>query len=147
MRDSLRLQDLSDREFLLVMHDNVDADGWVDSLQIANVLDLRERKIASSRLSWLARWGAVEREIEQDEHGSLRHRRNGKPVYTQRWRLTDIGWQLATGQIRKTIENQLEKADDAQMLAITHWLATRSTAATTDKLMQREWTREHLLRR
>lgn len=148
-RASLRLIDLSDREFLLILADLIEegGEGWVDSADIAIRLDLTERKVASSRLSWLARWGAVEREHRQDDRGNIRYHRNGKVMHTQRWRLTSIGWQLASGDIRKGTRAALEKADDGQMLLITRWLATRESGATTQKLMSREWQREQLLRK
>ena len=33
--ERLTIDDMSDREFLLVLHDQRDADGWTDSEQIA----------------------------------------------------------------------------------------------------------------
>jgi predicted transcriptional regulator len=76
-REHLTLLDLSDREFLLVVMDASDGDGWADSQDIANLLDV-ERRNASSRLSWLVRWGVVEREHKRDESGNLRYHRDGK---------------------------------------------------------------------
>lgn len=148
-RDSLRLEDLSDREFLLIVNDVIRdvGEGWADSQEIADRLDLATRRLASARLSWLARWGAVEREHRRDEHGAIRYHRNGKPMVTQRWRLTTVGEQLATGRMRKGTQTVLDRADDGQMLAITRWLAQRPGGATTQKLMAREWQREQLLRR
>jgi hypothetical protein len=140
-RDRLRLEDLSDREFLLILADVTDADGWADSQQVAERLDLTERRVASSRLSWLQRWGAVEREHERDEHGSIRYRRNGKPFYTQRWRLTPIGEDMATGRLRKAQEKALAEARDADMLMLTKLLAEhqRHGNTTVANLMRREW--------
>jgi hypothetical protein len=54
-RLSLTIEDLSDREFLLVVRDLAGDDGWTDSDAIRERLDLTRRQIASTRLSWLAR--------------------------------------------------------------------------------------------
>src|SRR3954462_14187160 len=96
--DSVRIEDYSDREFLLIVADVAeDEDGWADSEQVAVRMDLSTRRLASSRLSGLRRYGAVEREPVRDEHGNIRYHRNGKPMHTQRWRLTAAGEALAFG--------------------------------------------------
>lgn len=139
--ESLRLDEFSDREFLLVMIDLADADGWVESDRVQAQLDLAKRAIASTRLSWLQRYGAVEREHERDAAGNLRYTRGGQIRWTQRWRLTDIGEQMALGQLRKRESDALEKVGDAQMLLVTRWLATRQRVAdpTVSKLISREY--------
>ena len=107
--DHMRLEDLSDREFLLIVAEVAeDGDGWADSQEIADRLDLSKRRLASSRLSWLARWGAVERQHAQDAAGNIRYHRDGKVMHTQHWRLTAVGWQVASGELRKGLESQLD---------------------------------------
>ena len=67
--EHLRLEDLSDREVLLVMLDVADPDGWVDALQVGVQFGIPEEhalRTATSRLTWLMRWGAVQREPETD---------------------------------------------------------------------------------
>src|SRR3954471_3203401 len=108
-RLSLTIEDLSDREFLLVVRDLAGDDGWTDSDAIRERLDLTRRQIASTRLSWLARWGAVEREYETDEHDRPRVRKSGAFFYTQRWRLTEIGEALIYGTLGKRQAEQLGK--------------------------------------
>jgi len=150
MREHLRLEDLSDREILLMIADVADGDGFADSLAIATRLDIggaHPRRTVAVRLSWLARWGAVQREHERDEKGNIRYTRDGKVRHTQRWGLTPIGWQVASGELRKGLENALERVDDGQMLVLTRWLARRNAGATARKLAEREWRRETLLRR
>lgn len=139
-RDHLTLLDLSDREFLLVVMDAAEDDGWSDSLDIANRLDV-ERRNASSRLSWLVRWGVVEREHKRDEHGNIRYHRDGKAMHTQRWRLTPIGVDMATGKLRKAQENALAGARDAEVLMLARTLAQRQRQLpfAVGKLMTREW--------
>src|SRR4051812_28872093 len=99
--ERLTIEDYSDREFLLVLADVADHDGWATSEDMAVRLDLANKATASSRLSWLKRWGAVEKEHERDENGVLRYYADGKPRYTQRWRLTPAGAALAQGAIKK----------------------------------------------
>lgn len=141
MREHLRLQDLSDREVLLVIIDQADGDGWTDSQTIADALDLRERRIASSRLSWLQRWGVLEREHERDEAGNLRWRRDGKPVYTQRWRPTGIGQDLASGSLRKAQQTAMTGARDGEMVELVRLLAEhqRQAPLAVRQLMRREY--------
>src|SRR3954447_21894782 len=114
--ERLTIYDMSDREFLLAVHDLREDDGWTDSEAIRERLDLAERRIASTRLSWLARWGAVEREYETDEHDRPRMRKSGAFFYTQRWRLTVAGAALANGRLRQSQLNSLDRVDDAQLL-------------------------------
>jgi hypothetical protein len=139
--DRLTIDDMSDREFLLILDDCADDDGWADSQLIADVMDLAGRRIASSRLSWLARYGAVEREHERDATGKLRYRRNGVPFYTQRWRMTERGEAMALGRLRAQTRQSLDKLGDDSMLELTHWLTTRVRRSneTATKLVAREW--------
>ena len=139
---SLTIEDLSDREFLLVVLDVAEADGWADSDHVRLQLDMPKRFNASSRLSWLQRFGAVEREHERDEKGNIRYRKDGKPRYTQRWRVTEIGEALAYGTLGKRQQDQLGKLSDDQMLHVTKWLSDRARGAdnpTVTKLVAREW--------
>lgn len=139
--EHLRLEDLSDREFLLVLIDVAEDDNWSDSQAVADALDLKERKTASSRLSWLQRWGVVEREHERDESGNLRYRRNGKPFHTQRWRPTPIGHDMATGKLRKQQEQALRDARDGEMLMLAGVFGTyqRDAPLAVRQLMKREY--------
>jgi hypothetical protein len=140
MRESLRIEEYSDREFLLIVVDAYDGDGWADSEHVAKLLDLKGRKIASSRLSWLRRYGAVEREHLADETGNIRYHRNGTAMHTQRWRLTELGEAVAYGRLRKGDETALSKLGDGQMLLVTRWLSERSHInGDMAKLVQREW--------
>ena len=142
--ERLTIDEFSDREFLLVVEDVADGQGWALSADIAERLDLAHKAIASSRLMWLRKWGAVEREHERDEHGVLRYYVDGRPRLTQRWRLTEVGAQLAHGQIKARQQAVLDKIGDDQMLEVTRWLSARTRAGgTTAKLAQREWRYGH----
>lgn len=149
--DHLRLEDLSDREFLLIVADVAAEDGgWADSLQIADRIGIsgeHPRRTVAVRLSWLARWGAVQREHARDESGNLRYHRDGRVMHTQRWQLTGIGHDLAVGELRKGLANALDRAGDDQMLLLARWVGRRHMNSTAAKLTEREWRREALLRR
>lgn len=143
--DRLTIEDFSDREFLLIVADvAANEDGWADSEQVALRMDLSTRRLASSRLSWLRRYGAVEREHARDESGNIRYHRNGLPMHTQRWRLTPAGEVLAFGKLRKGDQAALERMKDEQMLLVTRWLTSRTTGdSTVAKLVSREWRYGH----
>lgn len=148
MREQLTIEDFSDREFLLVMIDSADEEGWTTSVSVAQQLDLRGTRLAASRMAWLARFEAVEREHRRDElTGAIRYHRNGKVMHTQRWRLTDLGWAIAQGKLRKGDQSALDRLGDGQMLLVTRWLSERTTEASgLSKLVQREWRFGHARR-
>ena len=75
---SLTIEDMSDREFLHVVLDVAEEDGWSSSDDVRRKLGMPKRFHASSRLSWLQRFGAVEREYARDEAGNIRYRRAGR---------------------------------------------------------------------
>jgi hypothetical protein len=137
--DRLRLEDLSDRELLLVVDDMADADGYADAWEVGLRLGLEQdhaRRIVTSRLSWLRRWGAVERE-PADNVPKVR----GEPRRPRRWMLTALGHDMATGRLRKAQQQALEGARDADLLALTGLLAQRQRhgGLTVRSLMRREW--------
>lgn len=138
--DHLRLQELSDREVLLVLVDCANGDGYADAADIGERLGLAEEhrlRATTSRLTWLMRWDAVEREpeslIEKPPPGEPRRRRG--------WRLTKIGQDLAMGQLRKSQEQALAQARDGDMIELTRLLAQhqRSGGTAVKNLMRREW--------
>jgi hypothetical protein len=139
--ESLRIDDYSDREFLLVLDDLADGDGWADSQRVAEQLGFESRRFAAVRLSWLQRFGAVEREHERDEHGNIRYTVHGKLRYTQRWRMTEAGAALAHGRLRKRQAESLERIGEEQMIEVTRWLTRRArgSGAVAAKLIAREW--------
>lgn len=142
MRESLTLLDLSDREFLLILDEHGDADGWTDSLEVAQALELKHRHSASSRLSWLSRaeHPLVEREHLRDDHGNLRYHRDGRIRHSQRWRLTDVGHAFAYGHLKAQTRNSLDRLDDVVLLEVTQIVADRARRDPTAKwLLNRQW--------
>lgn len=145
--ESLRIDAFSDREFLLVVLDHADADGWADSLAVSQALGFEERKKAAGRLRWLREYGAVEREVEMDATGNIRVWRDGKVRHTQRWRLTELGEAIAYGRLRKGDETALSRLGEGQLHLVTRWLSERSRGDTgLAKLIQREWRYGHARR-
>lgn len=152
-RETLTLLDYSDREFLLLCMDvaaEIDDDGYFDSQAIADQLDLEHRRTASSRLSWLARWGAVEREHLRDPHtNAIRYHRDGRAMTTQRWRLTALGVGVASGRLKAGQRKTLDGLSDEQLIEVTRWLSERTrngSGGGVSRLALREWRHGHGLR-
>jgi hypothetical protein len=147
--ESLRLDDMSDREVLLVVRDvsATSPDGWVLAVDVADQIGVRgERRkhSVSSRLAWLRRFGAAERELLWDENSNPIMNRAGTAQRTgQRWRLTDIGLAIANGNLRRAQERAVWDLDDSQALLLTRLLAGQIQGAdsTACKLAEREWRR------
>ena len=138
--DHLRLEDMSDREVLLVMLD-VGGGEPVDSLELADAIGIRgehPRRCVSTRMAWLKRWGAVDKEFDHDEHGNVKRNRAGEPRTTQRYRPTQLGRDVATGALRATQTKALDGLDDGQLLEVTRWLTER-TDGNLNTLVRREW--------
>ena len=143
--ESLRVVDFSDRELLLILNDVADGDGWAYAQDMANRINLdheHPNRSVASRLSWLVRFGAVEREHLSDEHGNLMWTRSGRPKYGQRWRLTPIGRTYALATLTKAERSRLAAVDGDKMLLVTKWLAEqyRQSPDAGASLMKREWT-------
>jgi hypothetical protein len=144
-REHLTLLDISDREMLLIVRDlTAQSDGYVSSAEMAEHMDLigdHPNRTVAVRLSWLARYGAVEREYVRDTTGNIRVHRNGKLMHTQRWRLTDLGLAMATGKLTKSQQKTLDNLGDGQMLMTMRWLTQRvvGSDAQVGKLMDREY--------
>jgi hypothetical protein len=143
-RPHLTLLDLSDRELLLVLRDVADAStGYALAADIADRLDLGEegRRSVSVRLSWLTRFGAVEREFQRDAHGNVLTTPSGVEKKLQGWKLTDVGFAMATGRLKKNTEKALDGLDDGAMLMTMRWLSQKvvDSDPTVGKLMDREY--------
>ena len=138
--DRLRLEDMSDREVLLVMLDLEDGDP-VDPVDLAAAIGLtgeHPRRAVSSRMAWLARWGAVDREYEHDEYGNVVRNRKGEPRRTQRYRPSQLGLDVAHGVLRANQSKALDTLHDGQLLEVARWLTERSSG-NVHTLLRREW--------
>jgi hypothetical protein len=139
--ERLTVEDLSDREFILIVIDFAQADGWTESLDVAKALGFEDRRFAAQRFAWLARYGAMEREYDRDQSGNIRYYRDGRIRHTQRWRPTDVGRVLAAGHLRKGDQSALDRLRPEHMLELTAWMTDRARGAdwTTRKLVERQW--------
>lgn len=99
---------------------------------LINIDHPRPELCLNSRLSWLTRFGALEKRKDPNEKKSK--------AKTQ-FRLTDRGDRLMAGQLREVEERMLSQVSDDAMLSVMRVVARRQIAAdpVTSKLMQREW--------
>lgn len=125
----LRITTISDREVLWWLSDSVDGEGWATSKEIvatvgASLFDHpHPHRLVSNRLGWLMRLGAVDREFLWDEEGRILHTKEGKPRYSQRWRLTDVGLAFMQGSLTKRQEESMRAMSSDKMYAVTYLLA------------------------
>jgi hypothetical protein len=147
MPRSLSIAEFSDREFLLIVQEAEDADGWSSSHEVAKRVSGLEtaepHRSVANRLSWLWRFGAVEREYVRDEHGQLVLTRGGKPKLTQRWKLSPLGEAMANGQLRAAQQRSLEAMNEGQLFTVTRWLTEQYRAnrgQPVGLLVRRVWT-------
>jgi hypothetical protein len=145
--ESLRLEDCSDREVLLVIRDLAaeDSEGWVLAYDVGERLGIDEKvrkRAAAQRMTWLRRYGALIREYLTNEHGEIKYDPHGNPRWGQRWALTDIGLELALGNLKSQQRRAIKDMSDGQLLLLTRALADRARHAdtfTAGKLAEREW--------
>jgi hypothetical protein len=148
--EHLRLADISDREILLTLidianDDPADNDGWVDGPDIAQRLGMkgeRPGRCVATRMSWLQRYGAVERELLYDANGNpITNRNTGEHKRGQRWRPTEVGHAVASGAMKKSQQNALDAMDDAQLLLTARFVAdaARGSSGAGAKMIEREW--------
>jgi len=145
MLEHLRLADLSDREILLTLVEVADEDSFAHAEEIAAKLGMKgdnAKRCVITRLSWLSRYGAVERELLMDEYGIPMTTRAGEVKKGQGWKPTEIGQQIANGQLKSNQTKMLEGLTDAQMLSVTRYVAEQARGMgnfTSSKLIEREW--------
>jgi hypothetical protein len=142
--ETFRLTDFSDREVLLLLNDVADAEGWALAEQVAERIDLgtdNPKRSVANRLSWLQRYGAVEREVKRDATGNIRVTRGGKLMFTQRWRLTDMGAALALGRLTAREQRTLDDMGDEKLLILARVMSRRfrTADAVASRMMGREW--------
>lgn len=129
---SLRLQEYPDAELLAIVNDMADGDGWSTSEAIAAQIGIdakHARQCVGSRLSWLRRWGYVERHPE-----------------IPAWQVSPLGNALLGGKLTKTARGIIERMNDADRVLFTRLLASTSRAAgASSKAYEREWKREMYL--
>ena len=115
MPDSLKLVDFLDEEFLALVVDNADYEGWASSQTIAESIQISTKNVGS-RLSWMRRYGAVERDTRP---GS---RTQGF------WRLTQRGEALVHARFSKGQQTAISSVRDEQLLTLMAELSDRYEA-------------------
>jgi len=140
--EALTLLDISDREVLLVIRDVSDGEGYAYADDVATQLDLggeHPHRAVASRLSWLVRYGALERGEMRER--TLRDAENEGMVTKQRgWKLTPLGLSLAVGKLTKAQQDRLAKANLGELLMTTRALTARMESMNgTSKLLDREY--------
>lgn len=133
---SLKLADFLDEEFLALLDDLGDHEGWVSSHTIAEAIPIEVRNVGS-RLSWMRRYGVVERDT-----------RPGSPTRNE-WRLTQVGVQLVNARFTKSQQTTISSVKDEQLWGLARELSVRyervdSAAA---NLIRRRFTASQIKRR
>lgn len=146
--NDLQVTTVSDREVLWWLHDAAGGDGlWVTAREIAAHLGdgmfshERPHALLANRLGWLMRFGVVEREHKTDEQGSPMYRSDGKLIYTQRWRLTEMGEAFMRGSLTKNQQKDLEQMPSERFLALVETVANQYDGLYDAQkfLMRRAW--------
>ena len=125
---------ISDTELLAMLDDLcTQGDGWASTFDLRVLLgehpeETGHRTGVPSRLSWLARYGWVERHETQRSH----------------WRLTKVGHLiLDRPALSKAVEGALSKLNPAQRVQLTRELAEGGADAPPEirTAIRRQWTR------
>lgn len=152
---SMRLIDgvIGDAELLGVVDDLADERGWTSTYAIQIQLGERPeefRKVSEGeiprsgvgpRLSWLVRYGWLERSSERIrvESGDPRGWR-----WSQSWRLTPMGHLLLDdADLSRAVQNALERLNPAQRLRVTREMAEVGghSAPEIRNALRRQWVR------
>lgn len=132
----LTILDFSDRELLLIVMEEAeaDSDGYCDTQAITDrlVLDVKHpNNSVGVRMGYLRRIGAVEKDPEHDSSTGQ-----------TRWTVTPQGRLLAAGQIRAAAQRQLDSMGTESMVLLARFIGRRTVDAETQtarKMIQREW--------
>ena len=125
-RESLTIVDMSDLALLHILDEHEGDDGWADSKEIAQALNLDTTHPASnvgSRFAWLKTVGVVETQGNR------------------RWRMTGPGRKLFEASLTKREQSTLEEVQEERMLAVTEFISTQlpSLPEAQRHLMRRQW--------
>lgn len=138
-RTSLNLWDYSDVELLHLLKDYEGDQGWTDSHDLVEPLGfstngngngkhyLNPRQAIGSRLSWLRRYGVLERHPDQ----------------TNLWRPTPQGTAVRDAHLHRRQEDSLAKLDYPEAIAVVRLMTTSFTSmpGATQNVMRREFKR------
>lgn len=132
---SLQLVEFTDREFLYVVDDALDADGWATSSQVQDVLQLehpRPTACIGSRMAWLRRLDVIDY-----DHAAPRNA-------LTRWTITAKGRQFMDGKLTAAQQKAMDalRSDAGHTLMALRALREEFESADdmTAGMMRREWT-------
>lgn len=112
MPDSLKLADFLDEEFLALVVDYGDNEGWVSTQELADAIPISTRNVGC-RLGWLRKYGVVERDL-----------RDGVPTKNH-WRLTEAGVAMVESRFSRQQRTALDGVLDAQLWYLSQELGRR----------------------
>lgn len=129
----LTIWGIGDTELLAIVDDVSDDDGWSSTIDVRiqlgeNIEDTSRRSGVGPRLSWMKRYGWLERH----EHE------------TRLWRLTPIGHAvLDNPNLSKAVENALGRLNPAQRMRLTRELAEDASQGQAEirTALRRQWVR------
>lgn len=132
MSDRVRISDFSDRELLALVADLGSQVTARDlAIRIFGIAELeeneqeirRESRCVTSRLSWMRRFGLIERDKESGE-----------------WLISAMGEALRKTRVSRAIANGIESADEAASLSLANIVGERlvSSGPVAGQAMQRE---------
>jgi hypothetical protein len=130
----LTLNEFSDEEFLAKVMDT-NGDGWISTDEISDAINLDVQYPNSNvgiRLSWLKRFGVVERDFD-----------------TGMWRVTKIGQDLVTAKFSSPAAKAIDAIDDSQLFLLSQRLSSRYERVNpaTANLVRRQFARSTFRRR
>lgn len=133
MPSALTILDYTDRELLHLVEDLADSDGYTDAAVIAETIKIPNppnnphyaRHCVGTRFSWMGRFGWLERHPEE----------------RSKWRVTQVGRQLMTGNLTKTAERAFNSMKAGDRVLLTRMLARASITDIPEarKMVTREW--------
>ena len=124
---ALRLEDFSDRELLFALEEHADSNGMVTVLALAEGMGLsgldHPTRNLSSRLSWLRRYGVVDRDEKR------------------RWFLTTEGARILHMGLKRREATALEGMDEHALFAAMEMFGNRFMSARPESatMAQRQW--------
>jgi hypothetical protein len=134
----LTLFGISDMELLAIVDDLADEDGWTQTLevrlQLGESVDKGYRSGVGPRLSWMVRYGWLERNILTAK----------KPGNERQWRLTAIGHALLDNpKMTAAFQRTFQQLNPAQRLVLARELGegAHGSADEIRNALRRQWMR------
>ena len=133
----LDLYAFSDEELLALVKDNLDADGWVTSSDLADAIGVpaeEENRLSGIgiRLAWMQRYGVV-------------RKRSEPPLLPTRWTLTGRGIVVLEATFSKSFEEQLRGLKGEALWRLAREVTGRygQTDEVSASLVRRSFLRAH----